>query len=78
MSKGPRFKGTLRNIDIKDYPDIGHLNIDKLPIVHEKLISQIRQAINADRGPTRVKPVAGPTVSQAPAGALSAARPTRQ
>jgi hypothetical protein len=78
VSRGPHFKGTLRNIDIKDYPDIGHLNIDKLPIVHEKLISQIRQAINVDRGPTPVKPAAVPKVSQAPARAVSAARPARQ
>jgi hypothetical protein len=49
--KGAQFKGTLRNIDVKDYPNIGHMNIDKHPMVHQKVIGFIRSALAAERRP---------------------------
>ena len=64
VQKGPRFRGTLRNIEAKNYPNIGHLNIDKHPMVHQKVIGYIRQALHADRQPA---PAAGkPEVNQNP------------
>jgi len=65
VSKGPRFKGSLTNVDVsKVYPEIIHLNIDKLPAMHERLIGEVRRALNADRRPIPDKPSTTPTASQ--------------
>ncbi len=78
VQKGPRFRGTLRNIEAKNYPNIGHLNIDKHPVVHQQVIGYIRQALNAHRQPAPAKPEANQSPTQPPpenARADSATRP---
>ncbi len=35
------FRGTITNIDLTDHPDIGHLNIDKNPDIHNQIISKV-------------------------------------
>ncbi len=35
------FKGTITNIDLSDHPEIGHLNIDKNPDIHNEIIAKV-------------------------------------
>jgi hypothetical protein len=35
------FRGSITNIDLSDHPDIGHLNIDKNPDIHNQIITKI-------------------------------------
>jgi hypothetical protein len=35
------FKGTIRNIDLSDQPEINHLNIDKVPSLHDDVIARV-------------------------------------
>jgi predicted alpha/beta hydrolase family esterase len=78
VTKGPRFKGTISNVDLNSAPDINHLNVEKSNRLHAAVISKI-QAI-AGRG--RTGSVAGhgrtsPTAEQgrAPTGVQGRASP---
>ena len=69
--KGPKFRGMLRNISLsKNYPDIGHLNIDKNPRVHSLVIGHIRQALASS-------PAQPPTPPSPPAAGTTGASATR-
>ena len=35
------FRGTITNIDLSDHPDIGHLNIEKNPDLHNQIITKV-------------------------------------
>ena len=35
------FKGKITNIDLSDHPEIGHLNIDKNPMIHDDIIIKV-------------------------------------
>src|SRR5271155_3654104 len=62
MRKGPSFKGTLVNFDVSSDPSIDHLNIDKSPRLHAKVIGEVLSVVGSHRGvpgtttpqPTRV------------------------
>ena len=68
MRKGPSFKGTLVNFDVSSDPSIDHLNIDKSPRLHAKVIGEVLSVVGSHRGvpgttvpqPTRVNSPAAP------------------
>ena len=41
MRKGPGFKGTLANVDVSSDPSIDHINIDKSPRLHARVVSEV-------------------------------------
>ena len=55
MRKGPSFKGTLVNFDVSSDPSIDHLNIDKSPRLHAKVIAEVLAVVGSHKG------VPGPT-----------------
>src|SRR3984885_11520940 len=50
MRKGPSFKGTLVNFDVSSDPSIDHLNIDKSPRLHAKVIGEVLSVVGSHRG----------------------------
>ena len=40
MRRGPGFHGTLANVDVSSDPNIDHLNIDKSPRLHARVVSR--------------------------------------
>lgn len=48
------FRGTITNIDLSDHPDIEHLNIDKVPSLHEDTIAKILEVMK--KKPAGAKP----------------------
>jgi hypothetical protein len=62
VRKGPRFRGTLRNIDLKNRPDIGHVSIAQSRELHRELVRYIRSA-------ARRPAVSKPAVAAKPAPA---------
>jgi len=82
MSRGPGFHGSLINVDLRSDPNIDHLNIDKSPRLHARVISEVL-AIVGTRGasePSAAKaakgsaPVASAVKSE-PAPSDSGAKP---
>jgi hypothetical protein len=71
MTKGPRFSGNLSNVNLAKMRDIGHLNIDKQPAVHNILFGYINQARAS--GAPAATPSAGS--KSAPAAAKPATTP---
>ncbi len=70
MRRGPGFKGTLVNLDVSSDPSIDHLNIDKSPRLHARVISEVLAVVGSHRG---VPPAPGSTTPHplpvnAPAG----------
>jgi hypothetical protein len=41
MRRGPGFKGTLANVDVSSDPSIDHINIDKSPRLHARVVSEV-------------------------------------
>jgi alpha-beta hydrolase superfamily lysophospholipase len=41
MQPGPGFRGSLNNVDLSSNPDINHLNIDKSPELHARVLSEV-------------------------------------
>jgi len=41
MRGGPGFHGTLANVDVSSDPDIDHINIDKSPRLHARVVAEI-------------------------------------
>ena len=82
MRKGPNFKGTLVNFDVSSDPSIDHLNIDKSPRLHAKVIAEVLAVVGSHKGvpgatPPRTIPVRGePAKPEAkPEGAPAAPAP---
>jgi len=42
---GPGFHGTLANVDVSSDPDIDHINIDKSPRLHERVVAEVLAVI---------------------------------
>ena len=59
MSRGPGFHGSLINVDLRGDPNIDHLNIDKSPRLHARVIAEVLAIV----GSRRVEP---PTVAAKP------------
>ena len=41
MRGGPGFHGTLATVDVSSDPDIDHINIDKSPRLHERVVAEV-------------------------------------
>ena len=69
MSRGPGFHGSLINVDLSSNPNIDHLNIDKSPRLHARVIAEVLAIVGAHRAGTS-SAAAPPTGSvPAPSGA---------
>jgi hypothetical protein len=66
MRRGPGFHGTLANVDVSSDPNIDHINIDKSPRLHARVVSEVL----AITGGHRLAVPSGPkaTPASAPAG----------
>src|ERR1700751_1637580 len=72
MRRGPGFHGTLANIDVSSDPSIDHINIDKSPRLHARVVSEVLAVFGGHRAamPGAAKPssVTGTAPAPAPAG----------
>jgi Thioesterase domain len=79
MRRGPGFHGTLSNVDVSSDPSIDHINIDKSPRLHARVVSEVLAVVGNHRvgTPTAAKPttVNGVSGATAPPAAGSAAKP---
>jgi hypothetical protein len=68
MRRGPGFHGTLANVDVSSDPNIDHINIDKSPRLHARVVSEVLAITGGHRvaAPSGVKPT--PASASAPAG----------
>jgi hypothetical protein len=68
MRKGPGFHGTLSNIDVSSDPSIDHINIDKSPRLHARVVSEVLAVVGGHRmaTPGAAKPAS--VNGSAPAG----------
>ena len=62
MGRGPGFHGSLVNLDVSSDPNIDHINIDKSPRLHARVISEVLAVVGSHRGepgaaPSGAKPV---------------------
>ena len=49
MRPGPRFHGTLSNVDVSSDPSIDHINIDKSPRLHARVVSEVLAVVGGHR-----------------------------
>jgi len=49
MRRGAGFQGTLTNVDVRSDPNIDHLNIDKSPRLHGRVISEVLAVVGGHR-----------------------------
>jgi len=49
MSRGPGFHGSLINVDLRGDPNIDHLNIDKSPRLHARVIAEVLAIVGSHR-----------------------------
>lgn len=68
MRRGPGFHGTLANIDVSSDPSIDHINIDKSPRLHARVVSEVLAVVGGHRAamPGAAKPSS--VTGTAPAG----------
>jgi hypothetical protein len=52
MRKGPGFHGTLSNVDVSSDPSIDHINIDKSPRLHARVVSEVLAVVGGHRAAT--------------------------
>ncbi len=65
MSRGPGFHGSLINVDLSGDPNIDHLNIDKSPRLHARVIAEILAIVGGRRAAPGIP---RPTSVSAPGG----------
>jgi len=78
MRRSAGFKGTLVNFDVSSDGSIDHLNIDKSPRLHAKVIAEVLSVVGSHRMPTPGTTVPRPLPVNAPApppGGEPAAKP---
>jgi hypothetical protein len=86
MRRGPGFHGTLANVDVSSDPSIDHINIDKSPRLHARVVSEVLAVVGGHRmaAPGAARPTGlngtAPTgqdggASGVPAAGGSAAKP---
>lgn len=56
MRPGPGFRGSLKNVDLRADPNIGHLNIDEAPALHSQVISAVLAIAGGHAAPIRPGP----------------------
>jgi Thioesterase domain len=76
MRRGPGFHGTLANVDVSSDPSIDHINIDKSPRLHARVVSEVLAVVGGHRaatpGGTTAAPAAGGSAAK-PEGSPAAA-----
>lgn len=73
MSRGPGFHGTLINVDLRSDPNIDHLNIDKSPRLHARVIAEVLGIVGArhsEPGTARQTKTSAPVASAAKGAAV--------
>jgi pimeloyl-ACP methyl ester carboxylesterase len=64
MRPGPGFRGSLNNVDLSSDHAIDHLNIDKSPELHARVLSEVVALVGRQRAVTPVpKPISTPARS---------------
>jgi hypothetical protein len=54
IRSGPGFHGTLANVDVSSDPDIDHINIDKSPRLHARVVAEVLAVVgNHKSAPTK-------------------------
>ena len=79
MRRGAGFHGSLNNVNVSSDPNIDHLNIDKSPRLHARVISEVlavvgghRMAVPGTPGTPRPTSISAPTPSGTDAGTRAA------
>jgi pimeloyl-ACP methyl ester carboxylesterase len=79
VARGPKFRGTLVNVDLRDRPDVGHIFIDKSAALHQQVLGYVMQAVTHNAAPSpalnRVRGAAPGEHANAPPGSGSAQDP---
>jgi thioesterase domain-containing protein len=65
IQPGPGFRGSLNNVDLSSAHDIDHLNIDKSPELHARVLTEILTLLGCPRA---VAPVPKPAGTLSPTG----------
>ena len=82
MRRGPGFHGSLANVDVSSDPNIDHINIDKSPRLHARVISEVMGVVGNHRGeppgpnPSGAKPVQANAPGKGESGAAPASGDT--
>ena len=50
MRGGPGFRGTLANVDVGSDPSIDHINIDKSPRLHTRVVTEVLAVVGNHKG----------------------------
>lgn len=75
MRRGPGFHGTLANIDVSSDPNIDHINIDKSPRLHARVVSEVLAVVGhrvAAPGGAKPAPASGATPGGQEGGSTTA------
>ncbi len=81
MRPGPGFRGSLSNVDLSSDPDLNHLNIDKSPELHARVIREVLAIVGGNRiaapAPAKPAPIGAPAQSgsEGPAAAAGESEP---
>ena len=77
MRRGPGFHGTLTNVDVSSDPSIDHINIDKSPRLHARVVSEVLAVVGGHRAamPGAAKPTGLNGTAPAGQDGGSAAKP---
>jgi hypothetical protein len=80
MRPGPGFHGSLNNVDLSSNPNIGHLNIDKSPELHARVVSEVLAVVGGHRltAPAATKPGARSPAERSRSEVPATAAPARE
>jgi Thioesterase domain len=53
MRGGPGFRGTLANVDVSSDPSIDHINIDKSPRLHTRVVAEVLAVVGNHKSPAK-------------------------
>jgi pimeloyl-ACP methyl ester carboxylesterase len=69
VARGPRFHGTLVNMDLRNRSDVGHIFIDKSAALHQRVLGYVMQAVTRNPEPALGRAPAPPAGARATAPA---------
>ncbi len=74
MRRGPGFHGTLANVDVSSDPNIDHINIDKSPRLHARVVNEVLAITGGHRlaAPSGPKPTSASAPAPGQDGGTSA------
>jgi pimeloyl-ACP methyl ester carboxylesterase len=74
MRPGPGFRGSLNNVDLSSHHDIDHLNIDKAPELHARVLSEVLAIVGGhSAAPAPRKPISNGSPPSGSAGPVTSA-----